>query len=200
MNKIFSYVWLLTIMVIVIGSSVAAQNFPTDKGSKIVSGGFTFSSAGGDLYESADGDRQVLLQFSPSVSYFVIPGVALGGEFLLEYSFYGDYSDNTWGIGPHILYFLGGDRPKPTVRGTTYPYMGAGFFYSHSMFKYGEIVEVTSSGHMISLEGGILHMLSNAVGLFGEADYQMESMNPEGGDSVNGDKFNIAAGFTVFLY
>jgi len=36
--------------------------------------------------------------------------------------------------------------------------------------------------------------------LFGEADYQIDSMKPEVGDSVSGNKFNIVGGLLVFLY
>lgn len=200
MNRIFSYLYIPIVTVVVVSSSAVAQSFPTDKGSKIVSGGFTFSTAGGDLYESEDGDRQVLIQFNPSVDYFVIPGLALGGKFLLEYFLDGEYSLDTWGIGPRIVFFLGGNQPRSTIKGTTYPYLSASFFYTHSTFSFGEVAEVTSSGHTIGIGGGVLYMLSNAVGLFGEADYQVESMNPERGDSVGGNKFNIIAGFSVFLY
>jgi len=198
MKRIFSFVCTLAVMLVVICSSAFAQSFPTDKGSKMILGGFAFSNAGGDLYE-VDGDRMTSIQVNPSVSYFVIPGLALGGKFLLQYASQGKASMTTWGIGPQVMYFVGGNQPKSTVKGTTYPYLGAAFFYTRSTFK-DEDGKDTISGTMISLGGGMLHMLSKTVGLFGEAGYQIDNMKPEDGDSASGNKFNIVAGFTFFLY
>ena len=186
-------------MLIVACGSAFAQSFPTDKGSKIVAGEFAFSSAGGDLYENSDGDRLTTIELDPFISYFLTPGLALGGNFLLERMSQGDWSLTTWGIGPRLIYFIGGSQPISTVKGKTYPFLDAAFLYIKNTFKY-DSDESSSLGTMIRFGGGILHMLSDSVGLFGEAVYSIDSIKPEDGDSESGNQFNIAAGFTFFLY
>jgi hypothetical protein len=49
--------------------SSSAQNSPVDKGSWFISGNFTFSSAGGDLYENSDGDRLITIEFTPAANF-----------------------------------------------------------------------------------------------------------------------------------
>ena len=118
--KVLSFVDILVLPLIFLCGSAFAQSFPTDKGSKMVSGSFSFSSMGGDLYEE-DGDRIMLIQFTPSVSYFTEPGFAFGGKLmLLRYSI-GDHSLTAWSIGPQLLYFLGENKPKVAVKGAIYP-------------------------------------------------------------------------------
>ena len=53
---------------------------------------------------------------------------------------------------------------------------------------------------MFRFGGGILHMLSESVGLFGEAAYSIDNMKPEDEDSESGNQFNIIAGLAFFLY
>jgi hypothetical protein len=197
MKKVFYYLLVMTMSLVVVHTS-RAQSFPTDKRSQIVSGGFSFSSAGGDLYQSGD-DRLTVIELSPSIGYFVIPGLAIGGKFVLERTSLGEGSLTSWGIGPHIVYFVGADKPRARIKGTIYPYLGAAFLYNRTTYKSGGW-DSTASGTMISFGAGVLRMLSNAVGLFGEANYQIENVKPESGDSESGNTFNIAAGFTVFLY
>jgi hypothetical protein len=202
--KILSFVGILALALVFLCGSALAQSFPTDKDSKIVSGSFAFSSMGGDLYESGeDGDRMTSIQFYPSVSYFVTPGFALGGKLILERLSQGDDGFTTWGIGPQLLYFIGGNQPKVTVKGATYPYFGAAFLYTSSTVKMellGETEESTTSGTIISFGGGICNMLSNTVGLTVEASYEIDNMKPEEGDSQSGNKFNILAGIVAFLW
>lgn len=197
-SKIISCVCAVTFTLVVVCGSSFAGSFPTDKGSAMVAGGFVFSSAGGNLYEE-DGDRSTLIQFNPAINYFVTPGFAVGGKLLFARMSLGDESSTIWGIGPAVMYFFGGNAPKPTVKGTTYPYLGASFAYIHSTEDYGD-EDFSLSGTTIAFGGGIVHMLSKTVGLFGELNYQIDNLKPEEGDSESGDKFNIGAGFTFFLY
>jgi hypothetical protein len=205
-RKFSSLMCIFLPILAVICSSAFAQSFPTNKGSVMVYGSFAYSSAGGHLYED-DGDRLSTLQFNPSVSYFVTPGLALGGKFLLSRTSQGDASLTGFGIGPHLLYFIGGNKPKDKVKGTTYPYLGTTFLYSRA--TAGEDDEdLTISGTMFSFGFGVCHMLSNSVGLVGEAAYQIDNMTvkwedwegEEEEESESGDKFNLVAGFVVFLF
>jgi hypothetical protein len=48
--------------------------------------------------------------------------------------------------------------------------------------------------------GGVLHMLSGAVGIFGEAAYEIGTYEPNEGDSESGDRFMGIVGLTHFIY
>lgn len=179
-----------------------AQDSAFDPGSKIVAGSFAYSSACGDLYEDDD-ERLTTLQFTPSLSVFVSPGFAVGGKFLYARSSQDQESITSWGIGPQIIYYIGGNQPRESVRGATYPYLGVAFVFTKSTYEssfLGQTEDISTSGTAFSFGFGINHMLTESVGLFGEVDYQLDSMKPEDGDSVSGNKFNIVGGFAFFLY
>jgi len=171
----------------------------------LFTGGFTYSSAGGDLYED-EGDRSNTIQFNPSASYFLIPNLAIGGKILYSRSSQGDYSNSQLAIGPHILYFFNLNSPQTTVKGSVYPYIGGGVYYTGLNYKYDSDdsddynYDYKYTGTIISFGGGGLYMLSNTVGLFAEGSYQIDNIKPEDGDSESGNKFNIVAGISFFLY
>jgi hypothetical protein len=86
---------------------------------------------------------------------------------------------------------LEGGRSAGKRKGTTYPYLGAAFFYTDWSSD--------ASGTMVSFRIGALHMLSGGVGFFGEGSYDIESMNTGYGDFLGGNVFNLGTGFTIFL-
>lgn len=198
MKGILSYLCALGLTLVVFSGTAFAQSFPTDKGSMILMGGFAFSSAGGDLYENRDGDRFMSIQFDPSLSYFVTPGLALGGQFSLERDSQGDYTATTWGIGPRLAYFVGGNQPRASAKGTTLPYVGVSFLYLNSSVDWNG--DDSASGTMIGFGIGFLNMLTNTVGFFGEAGYQIDNMEPEDGDSESGNQITAGLGITAFIY
>jgi hypothetical protein len=198
MKKLFPFLCVSMAASVLCCGSTFAQTFPTDKGSCLIYGGFTFSSAGGDLYESS-GNRVTTTQLNPSVGYFLTPGLALGGRFIYSRTSQGSASVTTWGIGPSILFFIDGDQSNANIKGESYPYVGLNFLYVSGSSKIGTH-EYTVSGTMISFGVGLCHMLSNTVGITTEFGYQMDNMNPENGNSENGNKFNIIAGIVAFLY
>lgn len=199
MNKIFTSVCLFAFVIILAYSSAFSQGFPTDKGSKIVAGGFSYTSSGGDLNENSDGDRDISIDLSSSVSYFLSPGFALGANFLFSRNSQGDNSVTMWGIGPQLSYFIGGNQAVSTVKGTTYPFLTVSFVYVKGGYDY-ESDDSSVSGTVIGFSGGIMHMLSESVGLFGDISYSIENMKWEDEDSESGNEFGISAGLSFFLY
>jgi hypothetical protein len=157
-----------------------------------------FSSAGGDLYE-ADNERMLLMQFNPSFNYFVFPGLALGGKFMFDKTSQGDYGTTAWGIGPQLVFFIGGTQPKDSFRGTIYPFIATSLIYAKSTISFMD-EDFSISGTMINLGGGLNFMLSNSVGLIMETSYEIDNMTPEDEESISGNKFNIGLGIVAFLY
>jgi len=193
--------------VIVLGlnlSSAYAQNAAYDRGSTIVIGSFAYSSAGGELFvaEPDEDGRITTLQINPSLSYFVAPGLAIGGKVLFQRTAQDDDSFTTWGLGPQILYFIGSNRAQSSVKGTTYPYLGATFAFLRSTAKStfrGQTDKDSANGTVVAFGLGINHMLTDSASLFVEGAYELDHMSGEG-DSASGNKFNIVAGVAIFLY
>ncbi len=184
-------------------SPADAQDFPTDQGSFLVMGGFSFSSAGGDLYKNSENDRFNTLQLNPSVNYFAIPGLALGGKLIYNRNSQGDISSTLWSVGPNLMYFVGGMQGIPQSKGVTYPYISAGFLYGQIKNSYsiqGSKSSSTTSQTVYNFGAGVMYMVTNTVGLFGEGNFELDRMKPEHGNSANGNKFNIVAGFSIFIY
>ena len=126
---------LVTLALVGLSTFACGQEFPTDKGSKIIAGGLTFSNMGGDLYEE-DGDRISTLQILPSFSSFVSPGIAIGVKGIISRTSVGDQSNTTLGIGPHVMIFLSGFQKPAKTEGILLPYLGATFFYNTMIASY----------------------------------------------------------------
>ncbi len=154
-------------------TSVSAQNSAYDRGSSILIGSFAYSSTGGELFvaEPDEDGRITTLQINPSLSYFVAPGLAIGGKVLFQRTAQDDDSFTTWGLGPQILYFIGSNRAQSSVKGTTYPYLGATFAFLRSTAKStfrGQTDKTSANGTAVAFGLGINHMITNSAGLFVE--------------------------------
>lgn len=187
---------LVHVFVFVLCISSSAQNSPVDKGSWFISGNFTFSSAGGDLYENSDGDRLTTIEFTPAANFFVGPGFSIGGRLLFESLSRGNSGITTWGVGPEINYFFSSSEEKSEAKGSTYPFLQAGFFYTNISYDSDR----SQTGTKIRLGGGITHMISNTAAIAGLAAYDIDSEKPEEGDSESGNQFGVYAGLIIFLY
>lgn len=186
--------FLFVCMLLFVCSSASAQDFrttfgqdfPTNRGSKMISAQFSYSSAGGDLYER-NGNRLSIFQVNHSYSSFVTSGLAFGLHFSLVSIWQDGNTQSSFGVGPQLLCFLRGNRSKPNVKGANCPYLSVAFTYTH--FSGGV------DGNIISLGIGNVHMLTRTVGLSTEATYGIENL-----ESVSGNSFNLKGGIVAFLY
>ena len=202
---LFTKIFILVFLMLHINSF--AQNSPIDKGSVIISGNFTFSSAGGELYEHPDGDRLTTIEFDPAANFFVGSGFAIGARLLFERVTYGDnYNRTTWGGGPEINYFFNISQEKSEAKGTTYPFLQAGFFYTNNYYHSFGDSEYNYIGTKIRIGAGIAHMISRSVAIAGLVAYDIEK---EKGDRIaffktedteSGNQYGIYAGLIIFLY
>jgi hypothetical protein len=195
----------LVVLVVLAASMLSAQQYPTDKGSKIVNGGLAYSNAGGDLYEE-DKDRVISLAVTPSLSAFVAPGIALGAKAAYAHSAVGDASSSLIGFGPHLALFFTGMQKPAKSEGTTFPYLGAAFLYNIIHSKYTSYtytysgykeskVSHSKNGTTFSFSMGIMHMVTRTLAANVEIAYQVDSIK---GNS--GNKINFVIGFSGVLY
>lgn len=189
----------LTILILISVSSLFSQSYPVDKGSTMIMGSFSFSSSGGELYESGDGDRLTSFELSPMLGYFIVPGFSIGLQFTYSNLSQGDASLSSWGVGPEIAYFIGGNEAKEKIKGVTYPFLTASYYIMGDTYSSGSS-DRSQSGSKFRLGVGIDHLITESVGLFGLLAYDMDTEKPEDGESESGNQIGVYAGFNIFLY
>ncbi len=183
MKKLF----LLLLIVAVANCTVFSQSEATTKGAALISGMFSFTSQGGDLYESGD-DRANTIMVSPSYLYFVDDKLAVGGALSFNRVSQGDFDFTTFGIGPKAAYFF--DSGAPAI-----PYIGAGFSYL-SVGSDGE----NEGGFGYNIGGGAI-IRKGQLGFSFEGGLMAESYKPDGADDrIKGNTIYVAVGIVGFLY
>jgi hypothetical protein len=178
---------------------------PFEKGTLIGSGGFTFSSSGGELYNE-DGKRNTQFSFNPSISYFVTSGLAVGLKGSLAFSSLGEQSYSVLGIGPEVSYYLrkgGKSAESVMVKGTLIPYFSTGVMFVRTSGTYpsqwGDY-DYKLNGTTFDLGGGFLYMLSQGYGVFVRASYEFQRRSSASGDPKNGNRFIISGGLSAFVF
>jgi hypothetical protein len=155
-----------------------------DRGSLLLGGQAHFESTG----ESGDDEfdfRVSRLSINPALQYFVAPGLAVGGELIVERIALGELASTTIGIGPRLGYYFGG------AGAAVHP-----FIATSGTFYYSPTDESTAIGVRPSL--GLLVMLARSVGITGEGFFRYDAALSEGEGSTN--TFGFAAGLAAFLF
>jgi hypothetical protein len=216
MSRRFLLVFTTTFILIFTSALAFAESSPIAKSRKLLLGDLSVSSQGGDLYEDVDGNRASIISGSGSVGYFIIPNLAIGTKLSLSRDAQGDHTYTTWGIGPQAHYFIGSAAPKETYEDAMYPFVNASLLYSRSSSKVtlsksmtdltegleGGSTSITSkhSELTISLGGGVCIMVSDMLGFIIQANYEIDRMSPEEGDTRSGNRIILSAGIVAFGY
>lgn len=190
------------------GMAMAADS-PVDKGSLYLNGMAFFQSQSGDLYENGDGDALVSygvgdaslgflqsFEVSPTVGYFVSPGVFLGAQAAFVGYSQGDNDLTGFALGPTIGYFFDTDPARTEIKGAVYPYI-------RGFFTWGQLSEDSYDLTILQYggRGGLLYMLSSAVAADANVRFQGDSWKPEGAsESTTGTTLAIGVGITAFIY
>ncbi len=184
-------VLILTLFIIQLGINHApgqTRSAATEKGALILSGGFSFSNQGGDLYEDYNNESLSTLIIVPGLFYFVTPGVGLGFDVSYNRRSRGSSSYSTWGAGPKAGYFM--DSGTNVI-----PFWGGGFNFLSSGSG-----DESQSGFRIKLGLGLL-MRKDHMGVSLEAGYLLDKISLKGNtDSTTGTTFLISMGFSGLFY
>lgn len=168
----------------------SAQDYAIDRGSFVLDGTVSFSSDGGELYENLEGDRRNTVLLNPSALYFVAPGVALGGELLLQYASQGDFSATTIGVGPEIAYFIG------EADSSVYPFLAASVSY---VSLSSEVFDASGIG--FGLNAGAAFMLTRSVAISASVGYDLQNLSVDQADETfSGNSFRMELGVAAFLF
>lgn len=175
-----------------LATPVAGQSFAIDQGSMVLDGSISFTNSGGDLYENANGDRSTEILLLPSLLYFVSPGLALGGELVVQRVSQGDFSATTLGVGPEVAYFFG------DAESTVYPFVNASMSYVNTSSSGNGI---DASGVGFDAGGGAAFMLTGTVAITGQVAYTFQNLSIDQTDeSRSGNMFRIELGVAAFLF
>ena len=193
------FMTLAVFMLALFSGFTFAQGSPIDEGSMMAAGGFSFSNWSGDLYEDADNNSQTVIDIFPILSYFILPGLAAGGEFAYSRISQSDWSYTAFGIGPQVRYYFVLNREQTEAKGSTYPYFSVNFLFGTAKFK-SDSGESKYTYKTFGFGLGAVYMISDAVGVFGQGGFDIDSRKPEDGDSVSGNVLGFDVGFTYFIY
>ncbi len=194
---------LIAVLLLVFFSASLAEE-PAEvflqKGSRLVGGGLSFSSAGDKYYENSAGDRTQQWAVRPGGGYFVANNLAFALHMEGRWFIQGDIWSSHYSIGPVMQYYfdvVGEDDPK----GHAVPYLGLGFLWGQAREDGTDFESKFNSG-MWSMSAGLSWMLSNVVATDLEFNYQVGEFTekvPVDGVSRNADRFSFFLGIKAFL-
>ena len=167
-----------------------AQSSALDQGRFLVDGQASLTSEGS---KGSDG-RSTSISLSPSVLYFVHPGVALGGSVQLGRSSGHGSTSSTYSLGPRAVVYFGEEDAsvRPFVRAD----IGIGRMKNSSEGPSGSYTQRLNLTR-VGAAAGLLDLLTTSVGIHGELFYRRDSYG--GGVDTWGDQFGVAFGFSIFL-
>lgn len=163
-----------------------AQTSALDRGSINIAGDAAFTSSGSA--SNGDDDRTTQLIIRPTAQYFVIPGLALGGEVVVAHTSRDNNSSTSIGAGPSVAYYFGrGER-------TVHPFVSASLTVLRTSFE-NDFTDQSTSATAYRGSGGILLMLSRSVGITGELFYQGQNS-----EDFDRNTYGLAFGVSAFVF
>lgn len=124
--------------------------------------------------------------FTPSAGAFVINNLAVGGEFLLDYSKTGNNKVTNFGFGPFVRYYFTNANVRPIVQGN--------FGYISQRTTISNVGSTNNGTHYF-LGGGAAIFISNQVSL----DILMGYDHSKYSDFDGTGGFKLSVGFQVYL-
>jgi len=181
------------------------QSHPTDRGSFLIGGGASLTSTKVTFPPISEGGRmtQENSEFSvrPSVQYFVVPGLAVGGDVSIS-----GWPGEGWSLGggPALTYFFfKGERPWNL-------YLSGGFQLGKSWLPnegYGNTEDPRFYSFRAAL--GTVFMISQGVGIHTEAFYDFNrwsegTVRPANAPAfeyrIDRRSFGLSVGISVFVF
>ena len=181
-------------LLLILPALLVAQEYAVDKGSMLVGGEAYFASMGGDLYKDLDDNKMTVMTISPTLMYFIAPGLGIGADLEFTKTSQGDLSSTTMGIGPGIAYFFG------DASSTMYPYLSASYVLGSEKVKYDSDEVKVSTGNIV-FRGGIMFMAAKTTGIGIAAFYSIDSAKGEGADeAIKGNVMGVGVTFASFIF
>jgi hypothetical protein len=170
-----------------------AQHYATDRG---------VWSIGGTVRLSHFRDRgndvgTTILDINPRVSYFVVPGLAVGANLqFARFSSEGDVS-KVYGIGPSATYYF--IQRKTLIS----PFLSLRTLLTHSRSDFETFPSVTTEAFTWLVSGGAALFLARNAAITGELFYTHLKVTDDFGDvsqSNDAEEFGTQFGVAVYLF
>lgn len=197
--------WALVLLMLLTAShALAAEAEPVAnflaKGTRLVGGSFSFSSAGNTYHQNSDGDRTQEWTLRPGGGYFVVDQLAL--DLHLEGTWFtqGDVLSSHYSLGPVLEYYfdvVGDDDPK----GHAVPYLALGYLWGQAR-EEGSDYETKFNSGMWTMSAGLSWMLSDVVATDLELNYRVGEFTekvPVDGVKRDSDRVSFFLGIKAFL-
>ena len=170
--------------------SIGTADAHVRQGTWLLQGTAAFSSSSGDLYGN---ETLTTFSLSPTVHYFIINKLALGGKLDVVSRSQGNNSNTSLFVGPSVRYFLAKDTDAYLN-----PYLGAAILL-RSMSSETTIGNTTyksdASGSSIQLSAGLAWFLKEHLALTPELSFNLESLEGNSGTTIM-----LGVGLAGFLY
>lgn len=167
---------------VVVPAAALAQPAALSGGSVLIGGEASF-----DVQSNSNADEDLTsFVLLPAVHYFVLPGLAIGGQMQLRRLSQGDASATTFGAGPAVSYYFVQDGVvQPYVRGSVQALRSSSDNFDSNAFE-------------MRAAGGLLFLLTESVGLDGVLYYSRAEF---GGDADgNATNVGLAIGVSAFVF
>jgi len=148
----------------------------TEKGDWMVGGGVRLNTS----------KNNTEIAFQPNAGLFVITNLAVGANFILDYSKAGDTKVTNFGFGPFVRYYFTDAKVRPFFHGT--------LNYLSSKVKT-PVITSTNNGLNFFLGGGAAIFVSDQVSL----DILMGYDHTKYKDFDGSGGFALSIGFQVYL-
>lgn len=194
---------LLIIFLLCLASATQAEETSSHflaRGTHLVGGSFTFSSAGDVYYENSGGDRTQEWIVRPGGGYFAADNLAIDLHIEGRWFIQGENRSSHYSMGPILQYYfdvVGDDDPK----GYAIPYLGLGYLWGLAREDRIDSEAKFNSG-MWTMSAGLSWMLSNTVALDLELNYQTGEFTekiPVDGVSRDANRISFFVGIKAFL-
>lgn len=170
--------------------SIGTADAHVRKATWLLQGTAAFSSSSGDLYGN---ESLTTISLSPTVHYFIINKLAVGGKLDVVSRSQGNNSNSSLFIGPSVRYFFARDMDA-----TVNPYLG-GAILLRSMSSETTVGNTTfksdASGSSIQIAAGLAWFLKEHLALTPELSINLESLEGNSGTTIM-----LGVGLAGFLY
>ncbi|TKJ37966.1 hypothetical protein CEE37_13470 [candidate division LCP-89 bacterium B3_LCP] len=175
-----------------------AAEYELDQNSVEISGMgyFTYTKSEGSMYGITDNENHTEFYLSPSVHYFIIEKLTLGGT--LE--FYSDDVSNgshqsAIGFGPTVQYFFGNKNIKQ------YPFVGTTVSFKLTSLTATDLSKYSASEVSYKIFGGYFLKLIDHFGIKIAPFYKAERhTSGETDETATNTSYGIEFGFSGFIY
>jgi outer membrane protein len=177
----------LVVLVVLISSCIIAQQ-GIMKGSYTVGGNIGFSM---HSVEDSEND-QTTFTFRPNLGYFFIDQLYTGIQLQYIHQSAGDYSSNSYGIGPEVRYYFILDKINPFL----------GLRYTYNKGTAGdENIEITNT--WFTMSAGIDYFVTDFFALEASLNYSLINLKVTYNNNSNdadATEFNFNIGAKYFIF